>query len=172
MILKLNAAGYTWPRHDGSRAPFHKDGVVEMLQNSVSIGRIDAAGVVVEHAHEPLVEQATWDAVQRIMRERAAKPPFGGRSSVTTVQRQEALLIGLAHCANCGERLWYLCNPRSSYRCSGRASGSHCRARRCVADKSEERVLEVLGRLSLSAEWRETALGQAQTDSGGTPRPA
>jgi len=135
VALKLNAEGYTWPRHDGTRAPFHKDGVVEMLQNPVYIGRIDAAGVVVEQAHEPLIEQTAWDAVQTIMRERAAKSPFGGRTSVAAVQRQEGLLIDLAHCANCGARLWYLCNPLGSYRCSGRACGSHCRARRCVADK-------------------------------------
>src|SRR5262245_1037047 len=117
VALKLNAEGYTWPRHDGTRAPFHKDGVVEMLQNPVYIGRIDAAGVVVEHAHEPFIEQTTWDAVQAIMRERAAKSPFGGRTSVATVQRQEALLVDLAYCANCGARLWYLGNPRCSYRC-------------------------------------------------------
>ncbi len=161
VTIKLNLAGYTWPRYDGTRAPFHKDGVIELLQNPVYIGRIDAAGVVVEHAHTPLIEQAIWDTVQAILRERAAKSSFGGRSSVATVQRQEGMLIDLAYCANCGARLWYQGNPRDSYRCSGRASGSHCNARRCVAAVSEARVLDALGHLSLPATWREAALEQA-----------
>jgi site-specific DNA recombinase len=137
VTIKLNMAGYTWPRYDGTRAPFHKDGVIELLQNPVYIGRIDAAGVVVERAHTPLIEQATWDAVQAILRERAAKSPLGGRISVATVQRQEGMLINLAYCANCGARLWYQRNNHDVYRCSGRASGSHCTARRCVAEVSE-----------------------------------
>jgi hypothetical protein len=32
VTIKLNEAGYTWPRPDGTRMPFHKDGVIEMLQ--------------------------------------------------------------------------------------------------------------------------------------------
>ena len=33
VTIKLNEAGYTWPRPDGTRMPFHKDGVVEMLKS-------------------------------------------------------------------------------------------------------------------------------------------
>ena len=164
VTIKLNEAGYTWPRPDGTRMPFHKDGVVEMLQNPVYIGHIKAAGAMVENAHAPLIDHATWDIVQTIMRERAAKSPFGGRSSVDVIQRHEALLIDLAYCANCGARLWYACNPRCAYRCSGRASGSHCNARRAAADITEERVLQALGRLSLPDEWQRAALEQARND--------
>jgi len=162
VTIKLNEAGYTWPRPDGTRMPFHKDGIVEMLQNPVYLGHIRATGVTIEDAHEPLIDRATWDAVQAIMRERAAKSAFGGRSSVETVQREQKLLIDLAYCANCGARLWYLSTPRESYRCSARASGGHCNAQRCVADVTEQRVLDAIGRLSLPAEWRETALEQAR----------
>jgi hypothetical protein len=100
--------------------------------------------------------------MQTIMHERAAKSPFGGRSSVDVVQRHAVLLIDLAFCANCGARLWYLSNPQPSYRCSGHASGSHCNAHRCVADLTEERVLQAIGRLSLPSAWRETALDHAR----------
>jgi hypothetical protein len=41
----------------------------------------------VEDAHEPLVDRAIWNAMQNIMRKRAAKSPAGGRSSVATIQR-------------------------------------------------------------------------------------
>jgi hypothetical protein len=129
----------------------------------VYLGRIEAAGVTVENAHAPLINRATWEAVQTIMRERAAKSPLGGRSSVDVIQRHEALLIDLAYCANCGARLWYACNPGCAYRCSGRASGSHCNARRSVAEISEERVLQAIGRLALPGEWRAAALEQART---------
>src|SRR6266498_4341193 len=71
VTIKLNEAGYTWPRPDGTRMPFHKDGVVEMLQNPVYIGKITAAGATVEDAHEPLIDHATWDAVQAIRSTRA-----------------------------------------------------------------------------------------------------
>jgi len=86
VTIKLNEAGDTWPRPNGTRLPFHKDGVVEMLQNFVYIGRIQAAGAMIENAHAPLIDHTTWEMVQTIMRERAAKSPFGGRSSVDVVQ--------------------------------------------------------------------------------------
>lgn len=82
-----------------------------MLQNFMYIGRIQAAGAMIENAHAPLIDHATWEMVQTIMRERAAKSPCGGRSSVDVVQRHEALLIDLAYCASCGARLWYASNP-------------------------------------------------------------
>jgi hypothetical protein len=44
----------------------------------------------------PLIDHTTWESVQTIMRERAAKSPFGGRSSVDVVQRHAVLLIDLA----------------------------------------------------------------------------
>lgn len=116
LTRRLNAAGNTWARHDGTRAPFLKDGVIELLQNPVYIGRITAAGVVVEAAHEPLVDRAIWDAVQAIIAIRRAKSPSGGRSSMTTVQRQEGMLIDLGYCSNCGAPLWYLNNPQRYYR--------------------------------------------------------
>jgi site-specific DNA recombinase len=162
VTIKLNEAGYTWPRPDGTRMPFHKDGVVEMLQNPVYIGHIRATGAMVENAHAPLIDHTTWETVQMIMRERAAKSPFGGRSSVDVVQRHAVLLIDLAFCANCGARLWYLSTPQPSYRCSGRASGSHCNAHRCLANITEERALQAIGRLSLPSAWRETALDHAR----------
>jgi site-specific DNA recombinase len=162
VTLKLNDAGYTWPKSDGTRMPFHKDGVIEMLQNPVYIGRITAVGVVVEDAHEPLIDRATWDAAQGIMRERATKSPAGGRTSVATFQRQEGLLIDLAYCANCGARLWYLCTPRCYYRCSGRSYGSHCNARWCRTETIEAQVLQEIGKLTLPADWRDGALVRAR----------
>lgn len=44
-------------------------------------------------------------AVQAILAERRTKSPFGGRTSVAPVQRQEAMLIDLAYYSNCGARL-------------------------------------------------------------------
>jgi len=163
VTIKLNEAGYTWPRPDGTRMPFHKDGVVEMLQNPVYIGHIRAAGQMIENAHTPLIDQATWESVQTIMRERATKSPFGGRSSVTAIRHEAGLLIDLAYCANCGARLWHLCNPRCYYRCSQRASGGYCNARWGQAGTHDDLVLAALGRLSIPAAWQKQALEHART---------
>ena len=163
VTIKLNERGYTWPKPDGTRMPFHKDGVVELLQNPVYIGKITAAGATVEDAHEPLIDRATWDAAQAIRSTRAAKSPVGGRTSVEPVQRQQAMLIDLAYCSNCGARLWYLCTPRCYYRCSGRASGSHCNAHWCPAEASEQRILQAISLLCLPKDWQDKALFRAQT---------
>ena len=163
VTIKLNEASYTWPKPDGTRMPFHKDGVVELLQNPVYIGKITAAGATVEDAHEALIDRATWDAVQAIRSTRAAKSPMGGRTSVEPVQRQQAMLIDLAYCSNCGARLWYLSTPRRYYRCSGRATGSHCNGQWCPAKATEQRVLEAISILSLPKDWQNQALLRAQT---------
>jgi hypothetical protein len=163
VTIKLNEAGYSWPRPDGTRMPFHKDGVVEMLQNPVYIGHIKAAGAMIENAHAPLIDHATWETVQTIMRERAAKSPFGGRSSVTAIRHEAGLLIDLAYCANCGARLWHLCNPRCYYRCSQRSSGGYCNARWGQAGTLDNLVLTALGRLSVPAAWQQQALAHART---------
>jgi site-specific DNA recombinase len=160
LARRLNDAGFSWPRFDGTRAPFHKDGVVELLQNPVYIGRIVAAGEIAEHAHEPLIDVATWNAVQAILAERRAKSPHGGRTSVGPIQRQEGLLIDLAYCSNCGSRLWYI-GTRQRYRCSCRTSGGHCSARSFAAGVAEDRVIDAISALTLPAAWREQVVEEA-----------
>jgi site-specific DNA recombinase len=162
LTRRLNDAGYTWPRHDGTRAPFHKDGVIELLQNPVYIGRITGAGVVVENAHEPLIDHATWDAVQAILTDRRTQAPHGKRTSTAPARRQEGVLVDLAYCSNCGARLWYLNNPGRYYRCSCRTSGGYCNAHWSPADAAEARVFRALGRLTLPPEWRAEALKRAR----------
>src|SRR5262249_57418274 len=103
---KRKEGGSTGPKRDGPRMQFQKDGVVELPKNPFYMGKITAAGATVEDAHEPLIDRATWDAVQAIRSTRASKSPMGGRTSVEPVQRQQAMLLDLAYCSNCGARLW------------------------------------------------------------------
>jgi site-specific DNA recombinase len=132
---------------DGWRMPngnlFTKFQMAEMLRNPVYIGVIrsketDADGNIIHHefpgAHEPLIDQETWDTVQAELDRRAAKPDHSHRAA-----SKPSLLSELARCAECKSSMWrggrngnyYLCSRKltrnydasdAKHLCSGRAT--------------------------------------------------
>lgn len=112
-------------------------------------------GEVFPGAHAPLIDEATWDAVQRVREGRARKRTHGGRVSVDAIQRDGALLIDLARCGVCGARMWY--QPRQEsrnrfYRCATRATGGDCSARMVPVAAVAQHFVQTLQHLAMTPE--------------------
>lgn len=144
----LNAAGYT----TGAGRPFSKFQVEEMLKNPIYVGRVRCDGREYAGAHEPLVDDATWAAVQAEIARR------GGGNHGQRAASQPAMLSGLARCSNCGAPMWYMPlrgRGVSYYVCSGRAT--RARAVRCnlgfvQARAAEAHVIDSLAVLTADAD--------------------
>jgi site-specific DNA recombinase len=145
---RLNGAGFRTP----SGGLFTKFQVEEMLKNPVYIGRVRCKGHEFPGAHEPLIEQEVWDAVQTEIGRRAAHANHDPRAT-----SRPALLSGLVYCSNCGARMWYTPGRGGTtnydyYVCSGRST--HARDPRCnlpfvQARAAEAHVLASLAVLTL-----------------------
>jgi hypothetical protein len=153
-----------------------KAGVAGLVKNPVYLGQARSGAIVNEHAHEPLVTRAEFDAAQS-----TKKSLLGRRDGSVSGQ---AMLGGLARCAGCGHTLKITGNTDHKsgerypiYYCTGRfASGpcpSRANARASLVDAYvEEQVLRALtkegGVLAQAVEASEeidaaaTAVGEAE----------
>lgn len=149
----LNAAGH----RTNSGQLFTKFQVAEMLSNPVYIGRVRCNDQEYPGQHAPVIEQATWDAVQRYTSRRA-------HGTGTRQPSSPALLSGLARCSNCGEPMWYTpgrgdTNAYNYYACRGRMQGGRdprCNLGMVRAECVEQHVLA-----SISVLTRDPALLRA-----------
>jgi hypothetical protein len=97
-------------------------GIRHLLSNRAYLGELRVGPHLNPVAHEPLVDPATWERVQRPR----ARPPRAAA--------QPALLAGLARCAGCGRRLSRGGSARRPvYACPGRAAVPACPAPAAVA---------------------------------------
>ena len=85
-----------------------------VLQNPVNVGMIKNRDKWYEGIHEPIIDQKTFDAIQKLMEERREK--YG------TARPHQTLLGGILYCKNCGGRYarqdyngvyYYICYSRS-----------------------------------------------------------
>ena len=88
--------------------------VRRVLQNPVNVGMIKNRDNLYEGLHEPILDQKTYDAIQKLMDER--REQNGG------ARAHQSLLGGMIYCANCGGRYarqpvrgvyYYMCYSRS-----------------------------------------------------------
>ena len=106
----MNAQGHT--THRGS--PFENRTVEYILRNPVYIGKLrwnptrrsrrnfnDPDIITSDAKHEPLIDQALWDAVQKRMAEVKAHRKYHGRPSTD----RKHWLCGIVRCATCGATL-------------------------------------------------------------------
>jgi hypothetical protein len=120
-----------------------------LLNNPAYVGLMRHRGRLLPAVWPPLIDQATWDAVQAYRRgrhrESAVRP--------TVRAKAHALLSGLAYCANCGAKLHYEHHRerRHYYACSARSNGGHCDARPSRADYLDAQIEAVVGELVLSS---------------------
>jgi DNA invertase Pin-like site-specific DNA recombinase len=106
-------------------------GVQVLVRNPVYLGQARSGKVAKEHAHEPIVTRAEWDAAQS--GRTLLKPPAG--ESVSAM----ALLGGLIRCAGCGHTL-KIAGGRGKrtqarypvYYCSGRYAKGPCLSRATI----------------------------------------
>jgi DNA invertase Pin-like site-specific DNA recombinase len=111
-----------------------------LFKNPLYIGKYNYDGMLVEDFCEPIVDQETWDAVQKIMQDRVEKyrPIF--RSS------SDYLLTGMLFCAKCGKRMrGSIVGPAGRqiryYRCTSHHFMEPCGARMIPRDTLEEMVI-------------------------------
>jgi site-specific DNA recombinase len=125
-----------------------KFGVASLIKNPVYLGQARSGKIVNDHAHEPLVTRAEFDAAQS-----ATKSLFKAREGSLAAK---AMLGGLARCAGCGHTLKIAGNTvrRTGerypvYYCTGRYASGPCPARATIPAAQldsyvEAQVLEAL----------------------------
>ena len=119
--------------------------VLRLVRNPVYVGKISHDETVHEGKHEPILDDATFDAAQQILNERAAE------STAQAPTTSEYLLTGLVRCLACeGAYVGVSAHGRSStyryYACRTRqVSGARgCPGHRVPADDLEAAVIDTL----------------------------
>jgi site-specific DNA recombinase len=144
IAMELNAEGTL--RRTGK--PWTPRQIGDMLRNVTYIGKVNYKGKIYEGEHEGLVDQETWDAVQRYM---DGNIPVG---SLGRTLDSEAPLKGILRCGRCGGAMtpaytykngvrfrYYVCVK------DAKRAERECPIRRIAAGEVEGRVLECLGNL-------------------------
>ncbi len=120
----------------------------QMLACETYLGIAAHGGFRNEHAHEPIVDRALWDAVQG---SRTTQPVASGETT------RDRLLVGIARCAGCGHTLRVVRRPRAdgsyvtAYYCKNAATEA-CPERAYVhADLLDDHVCAWFERALLAA---------------------
>lgn len=153
---QLNRGGLR-PRSKRGTPHFGQKTVRGMLANRFYVGDIVYHGAVVSRGlHEPLIDKALFDRVQRARQARIDRPL---RARVRS--SRPYLLRGIARCAVCGGVMWANTLSHGSeyryYRCASRLRGHDCDAvaTSVRADQVEASVDELFESWKQPADWRE-----------------
>ncbi|MGH2753359.1 MAG: recombinase family protein [Actinomycetota bacterium] len=143
--------------------PFSARTVIHMLSNPIYVGKVAFKDNSYPGLHESLVEEETFAAVQRILRER------GDSQALKRAHPADYLLSGVVRCGQCGRAFigtsakgrskryhYYTCSTR--YRYGTRT----CGADRLPKDELEEAVLEQMVELYRDSGLIADALAQLQ----------
>jgi site-specific DNA recombinase len=150
VVDELRERGWTskaWVGRQGQSlggSPFQKESLRALLSNPVYIGQTRCGAETVEGAHDAIIDERTWFAVQARL---GAKAPTGARYRR---KRGKALLSGIARCV-CGAALVRheskKGSKRYSYYCCNKAQKhgvKACPGSRIAAGKLEAFVLDQL----------------------------
>jgi len=128
-------------------------GFERFFRNEIYIGRLRFGDQVIEDYCTPLVDNATWTAVQLVQDAQRARVAAGpDRPDHPRRGTGEFLLTGLVHCARCGAMLTaetVQFKTTSGYRyqyytCSGRTRNTGCDARNIPRAQLENAVLDAV----------------------------
>ena len=78
------------------------------FRNEIYIGILNFGGLVIEKYCDPLIDQATWQAVQARLKSTKARQHLTGDNPQHPRRRSAWLLSGLAYCGACGSPLYGL----------------------------------------------------------------
>ena len=155
---ELNRRGLQ-PRSKRGRTAFGQAAVLKLLSNRFYVGDITYHGeVVAEGLHEPIIERALFDQVQRVLAQRARRPRSYARHTRTYQ------LAGLGYCAGCSSPLWANTSGRTKknryYRCSSRRRGGACRdaTTGALAHAVEEHIGSLCASIDLPSGWQARVL--------------
>ena len=117
--------------------PWSATAIRDILRNPVYLGTYRRLGVIVPHAHEPLLERRRFEEIQARMSRRRTAP--------AEQHRHEYLLSGLASCGYCGNRLIGVRRPGSDgeliyYQCESATNQGRCGYHTRRADELEREV--------------------------------
>ena len=124
----------------------------ETLRNPYYVGTIVYNGVEYEGKHETLIDQATWDKVQEVLKSHVN----GERTRI-----HEHYLKSTVYCGNCGARLivhnaksrsgnlypYFVCSAKHNKR-------NDCRQRSLLIEEVAERIAELYERISFTPKFR------------------
>jgi DNA invertase Pin-like site-specific DNA recombinase len=117
-----------------------KSAVRKLIQNPVYLGQARSGEIVNDHAHEPIVTRAEFDAAQS---SRTLLTPRDGSLAA------QALLGGLIRCAGCGHTLKIAGHLTPStrgrypfYYCTGRYASGPCPARASIRAEAADHYVE------------------------------
>jgi len=153
VVNELRHRGITtkqWTNKKGALAggsAFTKSSLRGLLTNPLYVGKVRCGDEVFDGAHEAIVDQETWDAVQELREsngKRARRTGANGRN------KWSALLQGIARCA-CGSALTFHHSKKGSriygyYSCSRyqKEGAASCPGSRVSAGKLEAFVVDQL----------------------------
>ena len=140
-----------WQTHKGDQRggrPFTKSTLHQLLTNVTYVGKVRYKHEFHDGEHQPIIDNDTWDQVQRLLR-------HNGRSEPHAHQQSDALLKGLLFCRLCHHAMtpahsmvrgkkyhYYICTTRQKL-------GAHrCPSKPLPADTMEHAVLEQLRTLA------------------------
>lgn len=114
VVDELQRRGWTtksWTNKQGKRVrgrAFDKSSLYGLLTNPLFVGKIRAGDELCDGAHDAIVDEATWEAVQQQLK---ANGTGRGPMRSTRSNRHGALLKGIARCA-CGSGMPLTGTPR------------------------------------------------------------
>lgn len=155
----LNSTGHKPRVHRKDRSGreylWGKDGVDDMLANETYMGLVKYKGQTIKGNHPPILDERTFELVQRARRKRRRRP------WTYTPRHRSYLLAGLLVCARCGTKLW--CQHISGhdyYREETRRRGLPCTGIKTTvrAEVLDQQVAQVIKMLSLPDSWRQIVL--------------
>jgi DNA invertase Pin-like site-specific DNA recombinase len=139
-----------------------KSAVAKLIQNPVYLGQARSGQLVNEHAHEPIITRAEYDAAQG---SRTLLRPRDGSLAA------QALLGGLIRCAGCGHTLKIAGHLTPStqgrypfYYCVGRYATGPCPSRATIRAETVDRYVEQQVLAALKAEGGLIAEARAAND--------
>jgi site-specific DNA recombinase len=154
LAFEMRAAGASYKAINAATGLYSSTpGFERFYRNEIYIGRLHFGDQVIEDYCEPLIDLATWAAVQAVQdAQRARVAPGPDRSDHPRRGTGEFLLTGLVHCARCGAMLTaetVQFKTTSNYRyqyytCSGRTRNTGCDARNIPRAMLENEVLNAL----------------------------
>ena len=93
--------------------------VLNILRNSVYIGKVKFKGLEYKGEHEPIIAEKTFEEVSHLLN--SSERQSGKSTSQKTPFRAEYLLSSLIYCGNCGARY---SAEHGNYSCYSRTKGN------------------------------------------------
>jgi len=138
IAIELNARGCKTKRG----RPWNKGNLHHILRSCVYAGKVSHKGEVFEGEHEAIVDQETWETVQRFMDANTAK------TDLTRKSEYMSTLKGILYCGHCGGAMTAVSTTKKGgkrytyYKCSrdSRRAISRCPLRQVPAARLEDVV--------------------------------